>query len=268
MPPKTSKINIEDLSEAILDSKIVESLAKALSPLITLSIEECLSTRLSALASQLDDIKRSHSALAVHADELTKENVSLRKQLKDHASRLDDLEAHSRADSLIIKGLPEQSYAESATMSSSSLSDAPNSASANPTSYLAVESTVISFCKDTLKVDVSTSDISSAHRLRVGPHDKVRPIIVRFANRRKKDEVYRAKKTLKNHSNIYISEQLTKSASSLFFEARKLLREKKIHSTWTQNGVVYVKFTANMSIKPTIVKCLADLNPQIVNSSV
>src|ERR1043165_4653793 len=205
MPPKVSKINIDDLSEAILDSKIVESLAKALSPLLTTSIEECLCTRLSAFSKQLDDIKRNYSSLVVRADELTKENVSLRKQLKDHASRLDDMEAYSRADSLIIKGLPEQSYAESATASSSSLSDAPNNVSVSPTSYLAVESTIISFCKETLKVDVSASDISIAHRLRAGPHDKVRPIIVRFGNRRKKKKVYRAKKNLKNQP-IYISE--------------------------------------------------------------
>src|ERR1043165_8104983 len=73
MPPKVSKINIDDLSEAILDSKIVESLAKALSPLITTSIEECLSTRLSAFFKQLDDIKRNYSSLVLLAAELTKE---------------------------------------------------------------------------------------------------------------------------------------------------------------------------------------------------
>ena len=117
MPPKLSKINIEELSEAILDSKIIDSLAKALSPLIILSIDECLNKRLSALSGQLDDLKRNNATLNTRTEELKLENATLRKQLCEHTTRLDDLEAYSRADNLIIKRLPEQSYAERATAS-------------------------------------------------------------------------------------------------------------------------------------------------------
>ena len=132
--------------------------------------------------------------------------------------------------------------------------------STDSSTHQAVESTVINFCRDALNVTLAPQDISVAHRLRAGPKDNVRPIIVRFTNRRKKDEIYRAKKSLKHHANIFISEQLTKSASSLFFEARKLLRGKMINSTWTQNGQVFVKFTNDPTVKPTLVKCMSDLN--------
>jgi len=38
MPPKSAKISIEDLAEVITDTQIVNALAKALTPLMTLTI--------------------------------------------------------------------------------------------------------------------------------------------------------------------------------------------------------------------------------------
>jgi hypothetical protein len=188
--------------------------------------------------------------------ELKKENVDMRIQLTTQGGRLESMEAYSRLDNLIIKGLPETSYAEHATHGSASADE-----SLHVESHSAVESTVISFCRDSLHIDISPSDISTAHRIRAGGKDKVRPVIIRFTNRRIRDAVYRAKKLLKTATKpIFISEHLTKMSSELFYESRKLLREKKIHSTWTHNGQVFVKVSANSTAKPLLIKCQADIN--------
>jgi hypothetical protein len=128
-------------------------------------------------------------------------------------------------------------------------------------SHVAVTSTVVAFFNDVLHVDVAPSDISTAHRMKAGPKDATRPVIIRFSSRRVRDAVFRAKKCLKNQTKpIYISEHLTKANSDLFFGSRKLLKKKKIYSTWTQNGLVYVKSSADASSRPVLVKCHADLN--------
>ena len=113
-----------------------------------------------------------------------------------------------------------------------------------------------------LGIKVEAQDISIAHRVKASKTDKVRPVIVRFVNRKTRNAVYGASKLLKNSNAtepVFISKHLSKSASDLFFEARKLLREKKIHGTWTQNGQVYVKFSSDPNVRANVVRCRADM---------
>jgi hypothetical protein len=65
-------------------------------------------------------------------------------------------------------------------------------------SHLSVKSTVQQFCMDMLGVEVQEQDISIAHRLKAGKKETTRPIIVRFATRRVRNLVLRAKKKLKD----------------------------------------------------------------------
>jgi len=97
--------------------------------------------------------------------------------------------------------------------------------------------------------------------MKAGKGDAVPPMIDRFSNRPAQDRVIRAKKQLRQDttSRIYISEQLTKMASELFYEAQKFRREKKLESTWTQNGQVFVRQSTDPNIKPTLIRCRADL---------
>ena len=55
-----------------------------------------------------------------------------------------------------------------------------------------------------------------AHRLKLGKNDKFRPVIVRFSNRRVRDEILRSKKKLmlprdSTDDKIFISEHLVRS---------------------------------------------------------
>jgi hypothetical protein len=63
MPPKP-KPTTDELVEALLDTKVVEALAKALSPFITLSIDEVLGKRLEGMATTIRDMKGEISCLS------------------------------------------------------------------------------------------------------------------------------------------------------------------------------------------------------------
>ena len=170
----------------------------------------------------------------------------------------EELESYSKCDNLIIRGLPETTFSERA----SGFLLAASTILQPLESHCLVESAVITFCHDALNVTVSSRDISTAHRIKGGDKDKPRPVIVRFTNRRVRDETYSSKTKLKDLPiRYYISEHLSRSASEPFFEARKMLREKKLVSTWTQNGQVHVRFTSDMSKRPSIIKTRQDLVP-------
>ena len=250
-----AKIKPEDIAEALLDSKVLEAVAKALHPLLTGTIESAIAKKLDVFNAALSTLKSETLRLTEQCGKLSKENAELRKQLDFGNGRIDDLERYSRCDNLIIRGLPETSIAETASPAPSLRDNA-----ALRDSHTSVEKTVLSFLKDSLHLDVLPSDISTAHRIRSSAKDSVRPIIVRFSHRRVCNLVYSARAQLKSaKSNVFISDHLIKSDSDLFFEACKLLREKKIFAAWTQHGLVHVRFSPDPSTKPTIVRTRADL---------
>jgi hypothetical protein len=245
MPPK---LKIEDITEALLDSKVLEAVANALNPLLSVAIESALEKRLDVFNSTLRQIKADMGRLST-------ENAELKKQVSASNQRIDELERYSRSENLIIRGLPELSAAERASASPSS-----QDSSSLRVSHQSVETSVTTFLKDVLHLEVEASDISTAHRLKAGPKDTTRPIIVRFTSRRVRNTVYGAKKLLKGASSkVFISEHLTKLDSDLYYEARRLLRDKKIFAAWTQNGLVHVRFSPDPTSKATIVRCRADL---------
>src|ERR1043165_7122346 len=152
MPPKP-KPTTDELVEALLDTKVVEALAKALSPVITLAIGEVLGKRLEGMATTIHDMKGEISCLTKQCEELTKDNVSLRKTVGEQNIRVDELERYSRTDNIIIRGLPEQSSAERA--SAIAVGDNLSTMESN----LSVEKTVVSFLKESLNIDVTPHDI-------------------------------------------------------------------------------------------------------------
>ena len=191
------------------------------------------------------EVKAENARLNGKCEGLIAENLRLTKSVEEQKKRLDDMDAYSRSDNLIIRGLPERRAAERAS-ASPSLDDG---ASALKEGSGSVEATVLDFCNEVLGVRVDERDISIAHRLKATKNEQVRPVIVRFVNRKTRNAVYEARKRLKDlNKSIFVSEHLSKSASDLFYEARKLLKEKKIHGTWTQNGQVLVKFSSDPNV--------------------
>jgi len=72
--------------------------------------------------------------------------------------------------------------------------------------------------------------------------------------------VYAERATLRGSKQpIFINEDFTNTAASLFMRARKLVKEKKIFRAWTNQGCVYVKVKNEPSSKPKLVAAFSDL---------
>ena len=92
-----------------------------------------------------------------------------------------------------------------------------------------------------LKIPVQLSHIDDAHPMKTKGSDK-KIIIVKFANRWMKNEIYKRRAQLKNssYSNVSITEQLTKHTQSLLDETRTVVgKDTKV---FTNNCVISTKF--------------------------
>ena len=153
-------------------------------------------------------------------------------------SKVEELEQYSRIDNVIISGLhvSAASYARAAGGA-----DEEGGLTTNDS----VEIQVIKFFGDKMNVTVAPSDISACHQLpttrKVGSErTQKKNIIVKFTNRKTKDEILRNGKLLKG-SQVYVNEHLTKKTGDLAKLARDLRRENKVASTWTRNCKVFVR---------------------------
>lgn len=82
---------------------------------------------------------------------------------------------------------------------------------------------------------VEKSDISFCYRMGNKVNGKIRPLVVEFVNKWKRDEVFSNKSKLKG-TKIMIVEMLTKSRIELF----SMVRKKYGHKCWTHNGEVFI----------------------------
>ena len=246
MPPPTrsTATTRDDILEAFRDPLIADAIAKALGPYIARAIDEAFGAKIAALDATVSDLKQENRELS---------------------DRISSLEAYTRCDQLVIRGIPDLSYADKAAASVAS-----DGASAQESSQVLID-TVVNLCTVKLGVQVEARDISNVHRLKGGKNDKYRPVIVRFVARRVRNAVYAAKKSLKGSdqgaTGIFISEHLTKEAGALFYETRKLVRDRLIHATWTQGGSVYIRRTSDPSGRPSIIANKLDLAAQLSRTS-
>ena len=135
---------------------------------------------------------------------------------------------------------------------------------------LGSEDAVLKLCNDVLGVAVNRSDISVAHRLArrgrtSGSTSEARPtapapLIVRFTNRRTRNAVFAARKSLAlKLPGVYINEHLLPARALLLKEARQLVKSKKLEGAWSSNGCVYIKILNLPNSKLIKVNDLKDL---------
>ena len=173
-------------------------------------------------------------------DKLKTDNERLTQQIED-------LEAYSRRNNVIIHGIPATNYADIAmsaqqdgTLDSAQTSESTTTA-------------VLDLFNNKLGVQVEPHQISVAHRLSRGPAGSGRvaattppPVIVTFVARNVRDRVFNARKKLKNlREKIFINEHLSSAANELCRTGRQLIRDKKLEAIWSYNGRVYAKKSAN-----------------------
>ncbi len=97
------------------------------------------------------------------------------------------------------------------------------------------------FLKENLRLDLQAGDILSSERLGIKKVDvtfKPRRILVKFSSYWKKREVCERKKLLKELKDmkVYINEDLKQETAAIYYQARKLVKERKLwaalHPGW------------------------------------
>ena len=172
-------MDIKKLITAFSNKEVIDEFTAALQPAILSAISE--------LKVSVDDLRKEISAKDIIIYTLKKENSNLQSSLADCQGRLDQLETYTRVDNLIFKGLPELHSEVAATSASiDNMIERPRQQLSGSTaeSSGSTMSVVLDFVGKNLGVNLQASDISIAHRLPKGKSDRIRPVMVRFTNRR------------------------------------------------------------------------------------
>lgn len=169
-------------------------------------------------ADILNQVNTATAPLYAEIDKLKAENISLKKsicEIPNIASKLDDLEQHSRKSCIRISGVP-QSQDEDTTE-------------------------LVCQVAKKLNVELTPNDISVSHRLPTAKGPK--QIIARFTHAKKRSELLKATQNIKaidGLKGINISQDLTKTRAKLAYIARNAVRAKKISKTSVRDGKVFI----------------------------
>ena len=80
-----------------------------------------------------------------------------------------------------------------------------------------------------------------------------------FFEQRLRDEIYSRRLQLRG-TNIFIGEDLTQKKATLAYEARQYVKTTTNASTWTTDGVQFLK--DKMDAKPRVIHNASDLKPE------
>lgn len=155
-------------------------------------------------------------------------------EISDLKSRVDSLEQQQRIKTLRIVGIPEKTDENMAEEQ-----NAPET----------LEEKIRTFIKEKLNVNLTRDDINTCYRVGKKEASKTRPIMLSFAQEKKKAEVYRQRIQLKTQRPlVFLNEDLTPQRAKLYADTRKLVKEHKLHSSWTMDGKICAKETATSKV--------------------
>lgn len=263
----------DDILELIQDPRVFEVLVSRLTLILTPIAEAIFNKLAASFTANLENLVEEQTAEKLaKANEVTTGRLNgLEEENRLLSLRVDDLETYSRANNLVIYGLPEVSRIEPATV------DMPLTRQHDQSQD--TTQAVLAFCQTKLGINIRESDIATSHRLPRRDQNGCRPVIVRFANQQTRNLVYVSRKALRRSSShpsvppgssllsshpvsapLYINEHLTKANAFIFAQTRKLLREKKITSTWTSGGYTFIKRTDRQDERPRKVRTVKELD--------
>jgi hypothetical protein len=213
----------------------------------------------SPVPTNFDEFLDRLTLLENKVDQLSAENIVLKKQVKDlndYADESDDMmyelekkinqiDQYIRRENIIITGLPDNIDGDH------------------------IEQKVIEMLNK-IDVKVETDDIVACHRLQKTSKEKKSKLpaktIVRFGNRKNTIKCLKNKKQLGTvyedlgyQNNIFINENLCPAHQTIFDRCGKLKYEKKIARYWSFNGVVNIKLTENRLERPRKILTMDDL---------
>ena len=142
------------------------------------------------------------------------------KQIETLEKRIDDLEQYSRIDNVIIHGLKTRHKVWSRQITPY---NANTHGENSPHEELeTLEEHVVGYLNSHLHVNIQSSDISTCHTLKSfknNGQNNTEKIIIRFVNRKKKNEIQKKCKNLRG-TKVFINEHLTKRNEELAYLAR------------------------------------------------
>ena len=175
------------------------------------------------LETKIDTLETANKELTKRAQTAETKANALEQELLTSNANIDELEQNKRNTHLVINNL-------------------------RPDSGTDVDA-FINLCKDKIKLESSVTDIIKENIVKVNrifpknpsaspDPSKPKPLLVKFANERFKEMVFRKKKALKD-SGITITEFLTPTRSALLKKCSEQIKANK--SIWTDNGRILVK---------------------------
>ena len=181
---------------------MAETIEKLESRMLTLEIEKDKLEKTLKIANAKCEQSEAIAKLAVYKSELAMQH-------------LNDLEQHSRKDSVRMFGVRDLNKQETAEKSVNVVVDVLSS----------------------IDVQITKNDISIAHRLGKFTKNKARPIIVKFKSQLHKNQALYQRRKLKG-TGMGISEDLTAKSHEYL---HKLQQHKDVEAAWTRDTNVFVK---------------------------
>ncbi len=113
-----------------------------------------------------------------------------------------------------------------------------------------LEKKILKLAKNSLGLKkLKSSDIQVSHRSGKRKQMKTRDVIVQFTDKPTKDNFQQNKKKLLNKNDeqkrIYINDDLTEYRLKLLYDARQLVKRRKLKAAWSQYGNIMVLKTDN-----------------------
>lgn len=193
--------SVEDVVKRVVKATWAEeAMAQGIANLIRESICEELKKTIEMNTSVIQDLKNA----------LAERDIKIKSLEEKLVRKTDDLEQYQRRQSLRIFGV-EETEGEN-------------------TDCIARDIAV------KIGVELSDTDIDRSHRVGRKSENKHRPIIVKFVSYRKRSEMYRNKKKLKN-SGIVLREDLTQLRYKLLQDC---ITRFGLRNVWTVDGAIMV----------------------------
>ena len=246
--------------EKVLNNdRLMNKLSKVVSKELKADFES-LKTEISNLKDTIRDKDTKITNLETVVTEKEERIKSLEKKHSQYENDIDSVEQYTRRNSIRVAGLPEVAHEDP-------------------------ENVVFTLFNDTMGMAIDGAvlpeDLDRVHRVGKPEAGKDRQMLVKFATYRARRRVFSAKRRLnprhrdwtmlrpelqpetevvesnggagadqrREHSKVYITEDLTRSRANLLFQARKAKRDSgRITGCWSHDGQVLVKDLANKVI--------------------
>jgi hypothetical protein len=208
----------------VLDQSTITSIASALQPSIQLSVQSNIESLLNKTVQSIVDgvlhgLQQRISTLEAENSSLQERNFELEKKVTDLEDAIDKANQYSRRNSLRVSGIKE-STGES------------------------FDNIVLDLC-DAVVAGVKLEEVDRCHRVGKAKKNKSRDILVKFTSYRARQKLYTMRTKLKDeglgYQGVFVNEDLTRPRSELLFEARTLVKSKKLAGAWSADGNILIK---------------------------